>query len=156
MLKRNQQQLMTMAISKFTEFFFMGTKNPKRSLCQAGEWVVHILRDVCWAAPWWAGLGWTRCWPSHSVPCHPFSALPLWFRRRSSVKPPALEHFLGAGTQFTSQTALRALLCEQDRLPVVKRTIYPESTILSFTFMKLCCRFNCIKNVPRLSHIHSA
>lgn len=130
MLKRNQQQLMTMAISKFTEFFFMGTKNPKRSLCQAGEWAVHILRDVCWAAPWWADLGWTRCWPSHSVPCNPFFALPLWFRRRSSVKPPALEHFLGAGTQFRLVASPHRLLSEHSFVNRISCQLWKEQSIL--------------------------
>lgn len=50
---------MAMAIFKFIEFLFMGTKNTKRSLCQAGEWIVHILRDARWAALWWADFGWT-------------------------------------------------------------------------------------------------
>lgn len=40
---------MAMAISKFLEFLFTGTKNRKRSLCQAGEWTKL----------WWADIGWT-------------------------------------------------------------------------------------------------
>lgn len=62
-----------MAISKCIEFLFMCTKNPKRPLFQAGEGMVHILRDVPWAVLRWADLGWTpgagQATLSHAIHC---------------------------------------------------------------------------------------
>lgn len=126
---------------------------------------MHVPGDVHWATLWWADLGRTpgahQAILSHAI--H-FLQSPLALEKIQSKifcsgTLPGWWHTVLVGS-LALWTILRALLCEQVRPPVVKawKNNLPQehNLILHLQEIILNSCLNCIKNVPRLSHIQRA